>query len=87
VTTWQRHPRSLWRRSGDRIVLAPPAVDETVVLEGSGAITWLLLDRPLPFELLVDALVERFSVERHVVEAEVRPFLQTLMELGAAIET
>lgn len=87
MTTWQRDPRTLWRRSGRRIVLSPPGTPDSVLLTGTGAITWQLLDAPITHDELTALLAESFAVEPATVADEVGAFLDELARLDAVIRS
>lgn len=87
MTTWQRDPRALWRRSGDRIVLAPPGGGECTLLENTAAITWRLLETPIEHTELVALLGDLFDADAGTVETEVEEFLVRLLDLDAVVRS
>lgn len=87
MTTWQRDPRALWRRSGDRIILAPPGDGACVLLEDTAAITWRLLEVPIEHTELVALLGELFDADADTVRTEVEAFLVGLMDLDAVVRS
>lgn len=82
MTTWQRDPRTLWRRSGDRIVVAPSGTD-SVLLEGTAGITWRLLEEPMEHTELLALLGGLFEADPDTIETEVEAFLVQLVDIGA----
>lgn len=83
MTTWQRDPCALWRRSGDRIVVAPSGAGDSVLLEGTAAITWRLLEEPMEHTELLALLGGLFEADPDTIETEVEPFLVQLVDIGA----
>lgn len=83
MTRWARDPRVLWRRSGSRVVLAPPGQEDTLLLEHTGALIWLLLDAPVEQEELVGILTESFDADAATIDAEVAAFLAELRGIEA----
>jgi hypothetical protein len=80
---WRRDERVLWRRSGERRLLACPHSDELVVLDGAGALTWDLLAAPLSEQELIDALAAAHSSSDPGLSADVHGFMHDLHEAGA----
>lgn len=78
TSRWQRHPRALWRRSSDRIVVLAPDQTEPLLLEGTGTVIWELLEQPTGEQDLVDLLVEATTADRDVIAPEVAAFLTQL---------
>lgn len=81
MSAWQRDPRTLWRRSGDRVLVSPPDRDDSLLLDGSGAVTWQLLASPVEEDQLVTQLTQLFDVDSATVRAEIGPFLRELAAL------
>lgn len=82
TATWRRNARVCWRRSGFTAVLAVPDDDDVLVLEGTGALTWELLDAPMSTDQLIDELAATFEVDREVVAEQLTPFLDELRVAG-----
>jgi hypothetical protein len=80
---WQRRADVPWRRSLDTVVIFPPNAPDAVMLAATGPEIWDLLERATPFDVLVDVLTDAYGADRATVEAEVRPVLERLAELGA----
>jgi hypothetical protein len=87
VTTWRRDPRVLWRRSGDRVLVLAAETEEFVVLEGTAALVWRELDRPIAEQHLIDAISGRFAEDPTTIGADVRPFLDRLQDQGLLVST
>lgn len=83
MTQWRREPATLWRRSGQAVVLLPPGADEALVVQGVGALVWLLLEEPMPEEELVNGLAEDFATDPEQVRHELRSFGEDLAARGA----
>lgn len=86
MTTWERAPEALWRRSGERRILMGPTTDEVLVVEGTGRAIWDLLGEPCTQEELVGVLAEGFDARPEEVSLDVREFLGTLRDAGLVIE-
>jgi hypothetical protein len=85
--TWQRDRRVLWRRSGDRVVLMPPGRMDIILLEGTGAVTWHLLDAPMEHDELVRSLAASFDIAAATVDVDVKDFLNELAGIGAVVRS
>lgn len=83
MTVWEREIRTLWRRSGTRIVLLPPGSSDPVLVEGVGGRAWELLEEPWDEQRLVSELAGGYGVAPATVRAGLLPFLTRLLELGA----
>ena len=79
----QRDPRTLWRRSGSKVVLAVADHHDLVILEGAAALTWGLLGVPVSERDLISSVAAHFDVETQQVGEQLAPFLENLRELGA----
>jgi hypothetical protein len=75
---WRRHPRALWRRSGARVVVLPPAHDEPLLLEGSGSAIWELLESPIDETELIEVLADAAGEDPAEIGPQVRTFLEAL---------
>jgi hypothetical protein len=80
---WSREPRTLWRRSGDRVLVLPPGTDELLLLTGTGRVTWELLEQALPEAALVTALAQVYGTEEATIARDLDPFLQSMAAAGA----
>jgi len=88
---WGRSERMVGRRIGDEYVLVPLAgrgadLDSILNLNRVAAFVWEQLDGKRTGTGVVDAVVERFDVERTRAEADYLELLDTLVDLKA-IET
>ena len=86
-TTWRRDPRVLWRRTGHRVVLVAPGREDQIMLDGTGSVTWQLLEEPTAQQELSVLLAEAFDVDLATVDAEVGPFLQELEALEVVLRS
>jgi hypothetical protein len=85
-------PRVVGRRIGDEYVLVPLVgrgadLDSILNLNKVGAFIWEQLDGRRNGSEVVEALVERFEVERPEAEKDYLDFLTTLRGLKAALPT
>lgn len=87
MTTWQRDPRVLWRRSFDTIVVLPPTAADPFQLDGVGRTIWELLDQPVAEDQLITELAQAYEQPPSEVAANVGPFLQQLRQAGAVRST
>jgi hypothetical protein len=83
-------PRVVGRRIGDEFVLVPLAgrgadIDAILNLNRVGAIIWEQLDGTRTGVEVVDALLERFEVDRQQAEEDYLAFLTKLRGLKVAI--
>ena len=83
-------PRVVGRRIGDEFVLVPLAgrgadIDDILNLNRVGAFIWEHLDGTRDGAAVVDALVERFEVDRAEAEADYLEFLTQLRTLKAVV--
>jgi hypothetical protein len=88
--TWARSERMVGRRIGDEYVLVPLAgrgadLDSILNLNRLAAFVWEQLDGARTGAGVVDAVVERFDVERKRAEADYLELLDTLLELKAIV--
>lgn len=88
--TWARSERMVGRRIGDEYVLVPLAgrgadLDSILNLNRLAAFVWEQLDGARTGAGVVDAVVERFDVERKRAEADYLELLDTLLELRAIV--
>jgi hypothetical protein len=88
--TWARSERMVGRRIGDEYVLVPLAargadLDSILNLNRVAAFVWEQLDGARTGAGVVDAVVERFDVERKRAEADYLELLDTLLELKAIV--
>jgi len=87
---WARSPRMVGRRIGDEYVLVPLAgrgadLDSILNLTRVAAFVWEQLDGTRTGAAVVDAVVERFDVERPRAEADYLELVDTLLELKAIV--
>jgi hypothetical protein len=85
---WTRSERMIGRRIGDEYVLVPLVgrgadLDSILNLNRVAAFVWEQLDGSRTGAAVVDAVVERFDVERSRAEADTLELLDTLLELEA----
>ncbi|MET0728077.1 MAG: PqqD family protein [Acidimicrobiales bacterium] len=71
----------VWRHVHDG-VLVRPLDGRLLRLEGTGPALWSLLEQPLGFDLLVDALAEQYDAEHDTVAADLAPVIETLVAQG-----
>jgi hypothetical protein len=87
---WARSERMVGRRIGDEYVLVPLAgrgadLDSILNLNRVAAFVWELLDGTRTGVGIVDAVVDRFEVERPRAEADYLELLDTLLGLRAVV--
>jgi len=87
---WARSERMVGRRIGDEYVLVPLAgrgadLDSIFNLSRVAAFVWEQLDGTRTGGAVVDAVVERFDVERERAEKDTVELLGTLLELAAIV--
>jgi len=87
---WARSARMVGRRIGDEYVLVPLAgrgadLDSILNLTRVAAFVWEQLDGTRTGAAVVDAVVERFDVERPRAEADYLELVDTLLELKAIV--
>jgi hypothetical protein len=76
----------LWRRAVDAVVLLPVGADDPVLLPGTGAAVWELLEQPATLDELLAALREVYgtdAADRASAAADVVALLDRLVGLGA----
>jgi hypothetical protein len=83
-----RSARMVGRRIGDEYVLVPLAgrgadLDSILNLSRVAAFVWERLDGASTGAEVVDAVVERFEVERAEAEADYLELVETLLDVGA----
>jgi hypothetical protein len=83
-----RSARMVGRRIGDEYVLVPLAgrgadLDSILNLSRVAAFVWERLDGARTGAQVVDAVVERFEVERAEAEADYLELVETLLDVGA----
>ena len=88
--TWARAERMVGRRIGDEYVLVPLAgqgadLDGVLRLTRVAAFVWEQLDGWRTGDAIVEALVERFDVDRSRAEADTLELLGTLLEREAIV--
>ena len=80
---WRRSDAALWRRSVDAVVLLAPGADEPMVLPGTAAAVWDLLDEPTTLDGLVDALARVYAADPETIAPDVVALLARLESVGA----
>ena len=83
---WRWAKDVLWRRSFDRVVVLPEGAGEPLLLEGSAAAIWLLLEQPAPVGELLEALGQHDAPGGRAPDLaaqEVQSFLRQLEQAGA----
>ena len=86
--TWARSPRMVGRKIGDEYVLVPLAergadLDSIFNLNKVAAFVWEQLDGARSGHDVVEALLQRFEVERARAEQDYAELIDTLLELDA----
>jgi hypothetical protein len=86
-TRWTRHPESLWRATGDTVVVLPGAGDDPTPLSisGSAARLWELLAQPVSLGELAAQLADAYGADAEVIAADLAPVLEDL-RAAAAVE-
>ena len=74
-----RSPHVLQRRTIETFVLLAVDGDEPVILAGTGADVWSLLVEARTVDELAATLVEQYSGDPDVIEADVSALLDTLV--------
>ena len=87
---WTRSPRMVGRRIGSEYVLVPLAergadLDSILNLNAVAAFVWEQLDGTKSGGEVVDAVLERFEVDRARAERDYLELVETLAEIGAAL--
>ena len=87
---WARSPRMVSRRIGGQCVLVPLAergadLDSIFNLNRVAAFVWEKVDGKRTAADLVDAVVERFEVDRERAAADTLELLETLQEIRAIV--
>jgi len=88
--TFSRSASMVGRRIGDRYVLVPLAgrgadLDSVLDLDRVAAFVWERLDGPRSGSSIVDAIVERFEVERERAEGDLVDLLEALVAARAVV--
>lgn len=86
MTTWRRHPHTLWRSSAERVVLLAPDAAEPSTLSTTGAVVWHLLERPRSTDELIDELSALFDEDPERIGRETAAFVEELAGWGAIVE-
>jgi hypothetical protein len=81
--TFRRRDDVLWRHALDAVVLFPEGADEPVVLPGTAAVVWDLLEEPVTLAELVDVLVAAYDGDRSTIECDVTALLSDLRARAA----
>lgn len=81
ATTLRRNPDAVWRSFGEETAVLAPASNAVHTLNAVAARCWELSDgRTLA--AILDAIEAEFDVERERLEADVRAFVEQLVERG-----
>ena len=75
---WRRRVDVLQRRVGDAWVLLAVDGEDPLLLEGTGAAVWTLLDEPRTLATLVDAFATATDGTPAAIRADLRAFLADL---------
>lgn len=75
---WRRRVDVLQRRVGDAWVLLAVDGDDPLLLEGTGAAVWALLDEPRTLATLVDAFAAATDGTPDAIRADLQAFLTDL---------
>ena len=86
TTMFERHPRALWRRVGNEVLLAPPETDGFSLLSDTAGRVWILLDRPSTAEALARRLGELYGASQDEIEPSIVSLLDELSALGVVVE-
>lgn len=81
-TVLQRSDAVVSTEAGGRTSMMDIVKGQYFWLEDVGARVWALLESPRSVGEIRDQLVREFEVDAKVCEAELRPFLRTLLEQG-----
>jgi hypothetical protein len=75
---WERDPEVLWRATPFAVVVLPQASDHPLVLAGTSAELWDLLDEPRTVAELADELAQRYEAEQGVIAVDLSASLAAL---------
>jgi hypothetical protein len=78
---WERDPRVIWRRTGERRLLCNDA-GELHIIEQTGSVTWDVLERPLEEHTLLTILARKYDVPSSEIREQVQVFLTELEASG-----
>ena len=74
-----RQPEALWRRAyPNRVLVLPPGAEEPVLLEGTAASIWELLEEPCSADELGRALSDVYGADEALVAADLAPAVDDL---------
>ena len=84
---WVRAAGTLWRNSGDTVILLPDAREGQIplVMSGSAVLVWELLADPVTLSELAAELAAVYEMEAPVIAADLEPILEVL-HAATAIE-
>jgi len=78
---WVRSEDALWRRLPDAVVIVPVPDGDPLALEGTGALLWDLLGRPITLEDVAASLAEAHAVGADLVIRDIASLLDDLARL------
>lgn len=78
-----RDPEALWRRTIDQVAILSSEADDAILLGASGPHLWDLLSQPRSLDELVAGFTETFTVPASVIEEDLGPILEQLIDAGA----
>ena len=79
---WARADDALWRAPIDGVVVLVPSADEPVVLGGSAAVAWHVLEQPRTLRDLCERLAVLYNVTAATIVGDVAPLLDELDARG-----
>lgn len=82
--TWGRAPAAVWRRTARGVVVLRPGGDDAVLLDGTAAELWELLEPPISASELAARLATRYGAPTDQVLTDVGPTLLELQATGVA---
>lgn len=75
-----------WHVAGDEVVVLDLDGSVYLKLNGSGKFLWERLTEPTDKESLIEALVEKYSIDSSRATSDVETFLDDLRERGLVVE-
>lgn len=80
--TWGRAPAAVWRRTPRGVVVLRPGGEDVVLLDGTAAELWELLEPPIAEHELARRLATRYGAPTAQVLTDVGPTLRQLQATG-----